>query len=101
MLWAFVFAWHFQYTSRPVFKAGFKPKLWMLATVYGLAFAILSHALVDPALRRIMPADYPSDVASWLARSSFQILFVPLFICFAPFAFFMRMTRRQTLATSL
>ena len=101
MLWAFVFAWHFEYSGRPVFQTAFKPKLWLGATAYALAAGVLYSLFVDPALRRLVPAEYPAGINAWLVACPFQILFAPLFICFAPFAFFMRLTHRQTVATSL
>ena len=101
LLWAFVFAWHFQYTARPVFLPPFQPKLWLSATVYGLLVGLLVWQFLDPSLRQIVPAEYPANTGSWMATSLFQICFGPLYVCFAPFAFFMRLTRRPPVATAL
>ena len=101
MLWAFVFAWHSRFTGRPVFKTRFEPGLWLAATLYGVACGALALFLTDPPLRRILPTDFPSSLHQWVAMSMFQAGFVPLFMTFAPFAFFMRMTRRQSVSLAL
>ncbi len=88
LLWAFVFAWHFQYTARPVFQAPFQPKLWLGATLYGLAVGLLVWQFLDPSLRQIVPAEYPASAASWV--TCFKSVLGPLYVCFAPFVSFMR-----------
>ena len=101
LLWAFVFAWHFQYTTRPVFLAPFKPKFWLEASAYAVIVGVLEYRLLDPPLRQLMPGEFPSDTTSWLAMCAFQVLFVPLFTCLAPYAFFMRLLQRPAAAMSL
>lgn len=101
MLWAFVFAWHFQYTARPVFLAPFKPRFWLEATAYALVAGVLEYRFLDPALHRLMPGEYPANITSWLDMAAFQVLFVSLFVCFAPYAFFMRLLQRPTAAMCL
>src|SRR5580692_5208493 len=50
VLWAFVFAWQFEYSRRPVLGLDFQPKLWVAATLCGAAWATLLHFLIDPEL---------------------------------------------------
>lgn len=101
VLWAFVFAWQFHYARRPVMDLKFQGKLWMAATLCGLIWAVLLHYLIDPQLRAIAPKEFPNDWNSWLAMSLFSIGFDPLFLCFAPFAFFVRLAQKQEVAVAL
>jgi hypothetical protein len=101
ILWAFVFAWQNEYARRPVLGLDFRPKLWVAATLCGLAWAVLLHFLTDPQLRVITPQEYPTDLNSWLAMSLFAIVFNPLFLCFAPFAFFVRLSRKVDVSVAL
>ena len=101
VLWAFVFAWQWDYGHRPVLGLDFQPKLWMAATLCGVAWAALLHFLIDPQLRVISPKEFPTDGNSWLAMSLFAMGFDPLFLCFAPFAFFVRLSQRQEASVAL
>ena len=94
MLWAFVFAWHAEYSGQPVFGRGFPWRDWTLATAFSLAWAAAMYFLMDTQLRQITPADYPIDWRHWSAMTLFSVAFEPLCLCFAPFAFFVRLTRR-------
>jgi hypothetical protein len=100
VLWAFVFAWQFEYTRRPVFAARFQPKTWALATLCGVAWALLLH-FQDPQYRLLAPADYPVDWNSWAAMTLFALALQPLFTYFAPFAFFIRLSRKASVALPL
>jgi len=99
VLWAFVFAWHTEYTRRPVFFMRIKPSLVAAATVAGIIAALLLHWLFDPTLRVRNPQDYPVDFQHWIAHTLFALAFVQLFLLFAPFAWAMRLFRNQTVAT--
>lgn len=102
VLWGFVFAWQFQYANRPVMGlAGFQPKLWGAASLVAVMVALLAHFTLDPPLRAIAPKLYPADWNSWLAMGLWAVAFQPLFLCFAPFAFFIRLSRRQEVALAL
>ncbi len=101
LMWAFVFAWHTEYSGHRVFATPFKPGLWSAATLYAVGAALLIHWVLDPAIQRIEPRDYPDNTVQWAAMASFQLGLGPLCVCFSPFAFFMRMSRRQTVATAL
>ena len=79
VLWAFVFAWQFEYARRPVFGARFQPKLWALATLCGAVWAFLLH-FQDPQYRLLAPADYPVDLKSWVAMTLFALALQPLFM---------------------
>jgi hypothetical protein len=98
VLWAFVFGWHFKYSGRSVFNGKFQPKLWLVATLYAVAMAVVGHYFVDPQLRPVAPAEFPTDKTSWLAMSLSALALDPLYLCFAPFAFFIRLTRRMDVA---
>ena len=98
VLWAFVFAWHEQYSGCRVFNLRFQPVLWTVGTVYALAAAASEHFSLDDKLRIITPQVYPTDWSSWAAMSLFSLSLEQLFLCFAPFAFFIRLSHRQTTA---
>ena len=72
-----------------------------MATLGAVAVAVLLSFLLDPQLRRITPGDYPVDGHAWLGMSLFALGFVPLFLCFAPYAFFIRLSRKQDAALVL
>src|ERR1700686_4937619 len=94
VLWAFVFAWQFQYVRLPVFV--YPPlRSWAEATACGLACGLLFSLAVDPKLRIVSPKDYPSDPRSWMTMSLFTLGFYPLFLFFAPFAFFSRLSQNR------
>ena len=101
VLWAFVFAWQFEHARRPVFSRDFRPKLWLAATAFALAWAALLHWVIDPKLRLIIPGEYPTNGHSWAAMSLFEIAFTPLFLIFAPFAFFVRLSRKLDVSAAL
>src|SRR5581483_1412940 len=101
VLWAFVFAWQSEYGHRPVMGFKVQGRLWMAATLCGLAWAVMLHFLIDPQLRAVTPKEFPTDWKSWLAMSLFSVGFDPLFLCFAPFAFFARLSHRQEASVAL
>src|SRR3974390_2340420 len=67
VLWAFVFAWHTEYTKRPIFIFKFKPSLVAAATLCGIFLALSFHFFLDPSMRRVTPQDYPADFPHWIA----------------------------------
>jgi len=101
VLWAFVFGWHTKYTGRPVFtlKVGLGPFLG--ATLAGVAFAILFHFQLDPALRLKTPEDYPTTVEQWLAQTLFSLAFGQLYLVFAAFDWFVRLFQSRWMAAIL
>ena len=99
VLWGFVFAWHTLYTHRPVFALKVEPRLFITVTLAGIAVATAFHLFLDPALRLIMPEDYPANLNQWLALALFSQDFNQLFFIFAPFAWLMRLLQNQRVAT--
>lgn len=99
VLWAFVFAWHTEYTRRPLFTLRIKPAFFAGATLAGILAALGLHWLLDPALRVRNPQDYPVDFSHWAAHTLFTLSFVELLLLFAPFAWAIRLFRNQTVAT--
>lgn len=93
VLWAFVFAWHTQYSHRPVFTLQIGWRQFALATCLGILTAFLV-SLGDPALKARTPTDYPRDVYDWAAMTLFSLAFTQLFLIFAPFAWLLRLFRR-------
>ena len=95
VLWGFVFAWHTQYTQRPVFtlKVGVRP--FALATGAGLAATFFWHVAIDPWLRVKVPTEYPTTMAQWLAMTLFSLGLRQLFVVFAPFAWLIRLFERK------
>jgi hypothetical protein len=99
VLWAFVFAWHTEYTRRPLFSFRIKPLLFAGATLVGIIASLGHHWLLDPSLRPTNPEDYPVDVRHWAAQVLFTLSFNQLFLLFAPFAWAMRLFRNEKVAT--
>jgi hypothetical protein len=101
VLWAFVFAWHEQYSGRPVFTFKISWGAFGLATAAGVVGALLNAWLLDPAMRTQRPEEYPHTVAQWLAVTLFTLGFTQLFLVFAPMAWLMRLLRRPQVAAFL
>jgi hypothetical protein len=101
VLWAFVFAWHTEYTRRPVFTLKIKPSLFAVATLAGILCALGLHFFLDPAYRQMMPEEYPDDFKSWLAAVLFGLTFADLFLIFAPYAWLVRLSRNERVAAGL
>jgi hypothetical protein len=101
ILWAFVFAWHPQYTHRPVVTFRIPPLAFGLATATGLFGALVLHFWLDPTLRTELPEDYPLTFKHWLAATLFSLAFTQLFVVFAPFAWLLRLSRRKAMALLL
>jgi len=101
VLWGFVFAWHTQYTGRPVFVLKPEPGPFIAATVVAIIAAALFDLLLDPSLRSKMPEDYPADLNHWFAFLLFSLAFNQLFLLFAPFDWLMRLVEDRRVAAGL
>jgi hypothetical protein len=101
VLWAFVFAWQPEYARRPVVTFAFSGRIWAWAAGYGVTAAIMLHFFLDPQLRLTTPKDYPADWHAWIAMCLFALALDPLFLCFAPYAFFIRLSRRPDVSFAL
>lgn len=99
VLWAFVFAWHTEYTHRPVFTLKIKPTVIAVVTLLGILGAAMSRCLFDPYLRTINPEEYPADLAHWLASILWVLAFNQLFLVFAPYAWAIRLFQNEKMAT--
>jgi hypothetical protein len=99
VLWSFVFGWHEQYTGKKFFSLNVPLKSWALVTLIGVGAAIFLMLVADPQLRLTTPKDYPTSLRSWIDMGLFTLALTPLFLCFAPFAFFMRLFRKPQVAT--
>ncbi len=97
-LWSFVFAWHERESGQRVFVFKTQPRLWLLASIGGLCAAIVLHFEVDPLARQINLEQFPKNLNDWMAGILFTLGFEQLFVCFAPFAFFIRLTHRRDVA---
>lgn len=93
VLWAFVFAWHKEYSKREVFRFDVSRRAWLGVTALGVAALLLMTFFLDPGFREIAPWNYPDSFAEWIAVTLFSVVFGPLFLIFAPLAFFLRLTR--------
>ena len=101
ILWSFVLGWHKRFLSSPPITIRFPFSIWAIATAAGLLTAATLHWLVDPTLRRVAPHEFPSNLMQWARMVLFDISFVPLFVTFAPFDFFLRLARRPERALCL
>jgi hypothetical protein len=104
MMWAAVFAWHERHARRELFPSQIPAPLWLTAVSLGLAGAALSFHFGDPALRQLAPTDFPQNPAEWAEHLLFNLALEQLFLCFAPFAVFVRLlpnVRAAAVATVL
>ena len=101
VLWAFVFAWHTNYTLRPVFVFKIEPRLFAAATLVGIFAAAAFHQWLDPSLRAKVPEEYPADLTHWLAQLLFAMFLGQLFLLFAPFAWLMRLCKNLRVSAGL
>ncbi|MEY2465892.1 MAG: hypothetical protein QOD03_413 [Verrucomicrobiota bacterium] len=101
VLWAFVFAWHAQYTNRPVFTVKWSVGLFVTTTLAGILAAMGLHLFLDPSLRLAKPEDYPANLKEWIAMTLFSLALTELFLVFAPFAWLIRLSRNQWFSASL
>ena len=101
VLWAFVFAWHTEYTRRPVFMLKISPIVFTTATLVGVMGAITSSYFLDPHLRKILPEEFPADPLHWVASTLFALAFTDLFLLFAPYAWAMRLFRNEKAAMGI
>jgi len=99
ILWSFVFGWSPQNMRRPI--RAVRPSLWSAATVAGLVGALVLRLFIDSVLQPLVPGDYPDSCEAWLAMTLFTLGFDQLFLCFAPFAFFVRLMPDQRAAAGL
>jgi hypothetical protein len=101
VMWSFVFGWHQARTGRAPLRWVRAPKLWGVATLGALALAMLQRQFLDPQLRPFNLEEYPASLGAWLAATLFLLGFTQLFGLFAPFAFWVRLTRRLWMAAVL
>jgi hypothetical protein len=101
MLWAFVFAWHTPYTRGPVFTLRIPGRIFVAASLMALGFGLLLGVLVDPAVRKLVPREYPGSLGEWLAMTLFNLCFAQLFLVFAPLAWLARLFKGRTVAIPL
>lgn len=95
ILWSFVFAWYPSSLGLPVIRKP-RARVWFLTAIAGPVSALVLLIIVDPTLRGIRPTDYPTSPTTWLAAALFNLAFSQLFVCYAPLAFFLRLTRHPT-----
>ena len=91
VMWAAVYAWHERHGGTAVFPKRVPASLWFSALGLGLAGALLSFYFGDPTLRPLAPTDFPRNPSQWIDRVLFNLALEQLFLCFAPFAFFVRL----------
>lgn len=101
VLWAFVFAWHTEYTHRSVFTLKIKLPVFATATLAAILVGLGLRFFLDPSLRHLTPEDYPTDFEQWVASTLFSLAFAQLFLLFAPFAWLMRLTKNEQVSTWL
>jgi hypothetical protein len=95
VMWAFVFGWFPVHAKLALFRVRGVGRVWGIATFGGLAGAVFVGFALDPTLRVHLPGDYPASLAAWAGATLFHLSFVQLFLCFAPFAFFVRLLRHK------
>ena len=93
--------WRTQNAYRPILAVKASSALWSAATLAGLAGAVVLRLFIDSVLQPLVPGDYPDTHEAWLAMTLFTLAFDQLFLCFAPFAFFLRLLQNQRAAAGL
>jgi multisubunit Na+/H+ antiporter MnhG subunit len=101
VLWGFVFAWHTEYTQRPVINFNLSLPLFAATTFIGVLAAIGLHLFIDPILRAKAPDEFPDNFEQWIAMTLFTLSFGQLYLIFAPFAWLMRLLRNRWVALVL
>lgn len=91
VMWAAVFAWHEKHGQREVFPKRVPAHLWLVTVALGLVGAALSFHFGDPTLRRLAPTDFPQNLGQLADHVLFNLALEQLFLCFAPFAFCVRL----------
>lgn len=91
VMWAAVFAWHEKHGRLEVFPKRVSPNLWLVTLTLGGAGAVIAFHFGDPALRQLAPTDFPRNPVQWTEHVLFNLALEQLFLCFAPFAFFVRL----------
>ncbi len=92
VFWGAVFAWHSKYSGRRILSLEWEPVLWASVLICGLAGSAMLHFFVDPTLRPLAPEIYPDSARGLAGMTLFTAAFTQLFVCFAPMAFFLRLT---------
>ncbi|MBI5800930.1 MAG: hypothetical protein HZA92_09445 [Verrucomicrobia bacterium] len=91
VMWAAVFAWHQRHGQHEVFPKSVPQNLWLLTLVLGVSGAAISLHFGDPTLRQLAPTDFPRNPDQWLHHALFNLALEQPFLCFAPFAFLVRL----------
>ncbi len=91
VMWAAVFAWQEKHGQCEVFPRSVPAKLWFSAVALGCAGAVISFHFGDPILRRLAPTDFPANPTQWTEHLLFNLAMEQPFLCFAPFAFGVRL----------
>jgi len=101
VLWGFVFAWHKEFTRRPVFVLKQGPKQFLAVTFIGIIAATVFHLWLDPTLRSKMPEEYLVDLEHWFAMVLFSMAINQLFLVFAACDWLLRLFKNRWAAAGL
>jgi len=96
MMWLVVFGWHEKFAGRPPITLRVEPKPLALSTIAAVGIGALMFRYADPSLREIVPKDFPQSFQQWTTGTLFRLAFIDLFLIFAPFAWFIRLTKNRT-----
>ena len=91
VMWAAVFGWQAKHGQREVFPKRVPAHLWFVTVALGLVGAAISFHFGDPTLRRLAPTDFPQNPGQFAEHVLFNLALEQLFLCFAPFAFGVRL----------
>jgi hypothetical protein len=101
VMWGFVFAWEKKYGAADPLPFKRSPRVWTTILIGGVIAAILAAKFTAPAIRKIMPDQYPESLGEVLAYVAFYVALEQIFICFAPLAFFARLSGKPALAAGM
>ena len=91
VMWAAVFAWHSKHGQCEVFPKAVSASGWFAALGLGGLGAAIAFHFGDPTLRQLAPTDFPQNFNQWGEHLLFNLALEQPFLCFAPFAFFVRL----------
>lgn len=102
VMWAFVIGWSEEHAKVAPFRIP-SEKVMLLGISGGILLGVVSHLAIDPLLHapgRIFRI-YPKNGLEWLAFAGFYLALETLFTCFAPLAFFARLSNCLSTAVVL
>ncbi len=88
-------AWRASDSGTDVYYTAALKKSWPLLLALGIGMSVFSFIVVDPLLKTIRPDFFPQSLSAWAESLPWKALLQPLLLIIAPYAFALRLTRRE------